>query len=656
MMPHLRPLRSLLLPLLFAPSLLPAQLAPTWSATTGSVQWMRTTSAGALVACTSAGLKGIDPATGSVSWTLPELANVPESGYAEVDRSPFITLVPADHPEDLFIVEPFTGTVAFSSEAAGISNITSKHFLYANNAIVLAGQKADKSAAMACVDMGTGKVRWTKDDSFSRITACNSTGPDAFLLCTFAYIYKLDAATGREIWKKAPNQEAEKMGAGMNNLMALLDKNAANINLPNVSGVFVTSTHAPGMCYLGMQSEQRSESTDAQGKKTVTLTYKTFVNGFKEADGAYAWNAPLEMPQKLGTIVPLKTGLLVGAGDKRSVDLLDYSTGAGRWGKNGKGINVKGFLAGAVEIGDRVLLTSGGEDGVLTLVDASGMEVWKKPAKLDGVVRSVKLLGGDALVATEVEVDLIDLATGLSRLEKTFQGGAGLVAADDAATYVFNTKDGLLYSIPAQGGAAKAVGSVPVEFEGKEKASALEYTPAGLVLSSDQNLALLGPDGSVKYRKYLPAPRESGLVRALKYASAVRAAYYSAAFGYTSAAFGNAAQNIQVTDGNSAKAKDLATGLSTGFGEIAQQAGNATKRFWQEANARFKASATSNDTRFVMTEAGKGTFALKAIRKSDGSEAADIPLGRDKSPKYEVDGFTNAVYLVDGDAVKCFKP
>jgi outer membrane protein assembly factor BamB len=650
------PLRQALLTLSFAPLLVHGQLSPAWTADTGPVQWIRTTAAGALVACTGDGLKGIDPATGTVAWSVKQLANAPEEGYSEVERSPFITLVPAGHPEDLVIVEPFSGNVAFDSEEAGISHITSKYFLYANNVIVLAGQKADKTAAMACVDMGTGKVRWTKDDSFSRITACNSAGPDAFLLCTFAYIYKLDAATGQELWKKAPNPEAEKLSAGMSNLMALMDKNAANINLPNVSGVFITTPNAPGICFIGMQNEQRKESTDAQGKKTVTFVYETFVNAFRIDDGSYAWSAPLQMPHKMGTLVPLKAGLLVGAGDKRSVDLLDYGTGAGKWGKNGKGINVKGILAGAVEVGDRTMLTSGGEDGVITLVDAMGVEVWKKPAKLDGVVRSVKFTGGDVLVATEQEVDLIDLSTGLSRLEKSLPGGSALVASGDAATYVFNTKDGLLYSVPAAGGSARALSTAPLEFEGKEKPTRLEHTDAGLVLSSEQNLALLGPDGGVKYRKYFPAPRESGLVRALKYASAVRAAYYSAAFGYTSAAFGSAAQNIQVTDATSAETRDLAAGLSAGFGDIAQQASNATKRFWQEANARFKASATTNDIHFLMTEAGKGTYALKALHKHDGGEAATIPLGSDKSPRYEVDGITNAVYLVDGGTVKCFRP
>ncbi len=633
-----------------------AQLTPTWTARCGNAQWMRITSAGALVVGTGEGLKGVDPATGQVSWTIAELANVPEANYEEVARTPFITLVPGDSPDDLFIVEPFTGQVVFNSEKAGISRITSKYFLYANNAIILAGQKADKTAAMACVDMGTGQVRWTKDDSFSRITACNSDGADAILLCTFAYIYKLDALTGNEIWKKAPNPEAEKMTAGMNSLMALMDKNAANLNLPNVTGVFITTPFAPGICFLGMQNEQRRETTDAQGKKTVTFTYSTFVNAFRLSDGGYAWTAPLSMPQKMGTIVPLKEGLLVGAGDTKQVTLLDYMAGTGLWGKNGKGIGVKGVLAGAVALDKGILLTSGGDDGVVTLVDAGGAELWAKPVKLDGVVRSVTPLGGDVLVATEQEVQLIDLANGMVRLPKALKGGADLVAMGDGQVFVFNTRDGILHAIPGAGGGSRPLNAEPVEFEGKEDATGLEYTTGGLVLTSDQNMALLGADGGVKYRKYVPAPRESGLVRALKYASAVRAAYYTAAFGYTSAAFGSAAQNIQVNDPGSAFARDLSSGLSQVYGDAAQVAAGATKRFFQEANARFKATTSTSDIHFVMGEAGKGTFELKALRKSDGGDVAAIPLGKEKSPRYEVDGITNTVYLADAEGVKCFRP
>lgn len=648
-----RTLRSASLALVLAAYQLAAlaQLKPSWSAQTGAVQWMRTTAAGALVVSTTDGLKGIDPANGTVLWTVNELANAPEEGYSEPDRSPFITVAPAGKPDALFIVEPFSGAVAFSSDAAGISNVTSKHFLYANDAIVLVGQKADKKAAMACVDMSKGKVRWTKDDSFSRITACASAGPDAILLSTLFFAYKLDANTGDVLWKKSPDPAFEKMAG----LTALLDKGGANINMPGVGGVFVTTPYAPDLCIMGMQTEQRKESTDSQGKKTVTTTYKTFVNAFRIDDGAYVWSAPLQFQQKLGTLVPLERGLLIGAGDNRSVDLVDYSNGRGIWGKNGKGINVKGILAGAVVLGDKTLLTSGKDDGVVTLVDAAGEEVWKRPAKLDGVVEQVSILGGDVLVATAEEVDVIDLATGLSRQDKPLKGGAGLVAMGDGAVWIFNTKDGLLYSVPSAGGKAGAVGAAALVFEGKEKPTRLEHTAQGLVVSSDQNLALLKPDGSTAWKRYLPAPRESGLVRALKYASAVRAAYYTAALGYTSAAFGAASQSIQVTDANSALARDITGAVSQVYGEGAKQAAGAAKRFFDEARARFKATLVTSDIQFVMTVAGKGSHELHALSKTDGSTLATIPLGSDKSPKYEVDAFSNAVYLVDGGSVKQFK-
>ncbi|MCB0793306.1 MAG: PQQ-binding-like beta-propeller repeat protein [Flavobacteriales bacterium] len=630
-----------------------AQLAQAWSLDTGPVNWIRTTAAGALIACTAKGLHGIDTEKGTLSWTIDELANAPESGYEEIARTPFVNLIPDQRPEDLLIVEPFSGKVVFNSEEAGISNIASKYFLYQNQVIVLVGQKADKTAAMSCVDMNTGKVLWSKDDSFSKLTACNSVGPNELILSTLFYAYKFDSRTGEELWKKCPDPGFEQMAG----FAALLDKGGANLGglTDGISGVFVTTPYAKDLCFMGMQSKTKKTVTDSQGNTKEEIIYKTFVNGFSIKDGSYAWSEPLEFNQQLGAIIPLKKGLLIGAGDKKAVDLLDYATGNGLWGKKGKGINVKGVLSGAVEIGDQVLLTSGGSDGVVTLMNGMGEEVWKKPVKLDGVVKSVTLMGNDVLIASEAEVEVIDLATGASQLDKPLQGGASNVTTGGDRTFVFNTKDDLLYAVPKSGGAAKAVTSAPLAFEGKEDANSVEYTEQGLVISSDQNIAMVTTDGSVKYQKYYPAGRESGLTRALKYASAVRAAYYTAAFGYTSAAFGAASQSIQVQDANSAIAKEVTTGMSQVYGEAAQTGMDATARFFKEANARFKATASTNTVHFMLTDAGKREYKLIAVDKSTGSELGSIPLGKDKEPVYEVDGFTNNVYLVDGSSVKGFK-
>lgn len=638
-----------LLSALLISTLLPARPTdPAWKAATGAVDWLRTTSAGAIIACTNEGLEGVDPDNGTITWSHKDLANTPEAGFQEISNTPFVSVVPPGSKEDLIILEPFTGKLMFNSKDAGIANIANKYFLYENNAIILVGQKADRSAAALCVDMGTGKVRWTKDDSFSKLIACNSVGPDAMILSTLFFAYKLDANTGEELWKKSPDPSLEQLSG----LAALLDKGGANLNIPmENSGVFITTPHAPGLCFMGVQSTHKRESTDSKGNKTTTTEHHTFVNAFDINDGSYAWSSPLEMKQTLGAIVPLERGLLVGAGDRRSVDLLDYRTGDGIWGKKGRGINVKGSLSGAVEIGDKVLLTSGGSNGVITLMNAQGEEVWKKPVKLKGVVQRVTLAGADVLVATDQEMDVIDLATGSSRLDKTFQGGAGLVATGTGNTYLFNTKDGLVYRMPKEGGAVEAFSSTPLSFQGKEAPAEMEYTGNGLVITSDQNIALVSNDGSIKYNTYFPAPRESGLTRALKYASAARAAYYTAAFGYTSAAFGAASQSIQVEDANSAIGKELTQGLSDMYGQAANAGMDATKRFFKEANERFKATTSTDNMHFVLTDAGKKEYVLHAIDKSTGQPKATIPLGSDKTPVYEVDAITNSVYLVEGGAV-----
>ncbi|MCB0791828.1 MAG: PQQ-binding-like beta-propeller repeat protein [Flavobacteriales bacterium] len=632
-----------------------AQATPNWTASTGSpISWLRTTSAGAVLACNAQGLSGIDPETGSIAWTISDLANAPESGYEEIANTPFIALDPASGADQLFIVEPFGGTVVFNSAKAGITTIVSKYFLYANNAIVLVGQKSTKDPVMTCVDMANGSVRWTKESGFSRLTSCTSAGPDAILVSTLFFAYRLNAMTGEEVWKRCPDPKFENAGA-MSGLLQMLDKGGANL-MPDLEpvAVFVTTAHAPDLCFMAMQTTTRTEKTDSQGKKTMEVRYNTFVNAFRITDGSYAWTEPLQFNNQLGAIVPLERGLLVGAADRKSVDMLDYPSGNGLWGKNGKGINVKGPLSGAVEIGDKTLLTSGKEDAVAMLVDGNGTDLWKKPLKLDGAIRSVILRQGSAVIASAEEADVVDLASGLSLIDGPFKGGDGLVARKGEDTFLFNTKTGLLYELPAGASSVKAISSTELKFDGKEKPTTLEITDAGYIVGSDQNLALIATDGALTFNRYVPAVREPGLTRALKYASAVRAAYYTAAFGYTSAAFGAVSQNIQVTDAGSAAARDITGAVSEVYGDAARTGMDATKKFLQEANARFKATASTSSIQFMLTDLGKRQYALKAVSKVDGSDLATIPVGNDKAPQYEVDSFTNTVYLTDGGDVKAF--
>lgn len=647
------PLLAILATFSFQSPHVSAQAAPAWTASPGGpISWIRTTGTGDLVACTSEGLKGIDPASGAIRWTVKELANAPESGYEEITNTPFIAVTPAGAADRLVILEPFGGSVLFSSEESGIDHIASKYFLYANSAIVLVGQRSDKRAVMACVDMATGKVRWTKEDAFSKLTSCASAGKDAILVGTLFFAYKLDANTGAELWKQSPDPKF----ASMAGFMSMLDKGGANLKgaAAETPGVFIITPNAPELCFMGMQQTKQSEKTDSQGKTTTTISYSTFINAFRISDGSYAWSQPLQMQQQLGTLVPLKQGLLVGAADNNGADLLDYATGKGIWGKNGKGIKVNGPLSGAVEVGDKTLVTSGGKDAVAMLFDASGNEAWEKKVKLDGAIQQVTRMSDALLIGSTEEVDVVKIATGASVLGKPFKGGAGAAAVTENEVYLFNNKDHLLYRLP-MGGTAAPVSGAPLEFEGKENATHVDVIPEGILVSGYQNIALLGTDGGVKYKKYFPAPRESGLMRALLYANAVRAAYYTAAFGYTSAAFGAASQNIRVTDASSAAGRRITGQLSNVYGDASSMAMDYTKQFLARANARFTATTSTGATQFILSDAGKREFVLQRVNKKDGSLGEPIALGKDKTPMYEVDSFDNTVYLVSGGNVVAYR-
>jgi len=634
------------------PSSSPAQTAPDREVSPGgAVNWMRTTSAGNLLVCTSEGLKGIDPAKGTVQWTVAALANAPESGFEEVKGTPFVALAPASGADQLLIVEPFEGRVLFNSREAGISNVTSKYFLYEANVIVVVGQQGPEPV-MACVDMASGKMLWNKSSDFSKLTACVAAGPDEIILSTLFFAYKLNAHTGEELWKQSPDPKFAAMAGFMNTL----DRGGANLNTGNdIYAVLVATPHAPGIVIMGAQKVNRKESTGTDGKTTVTVTYESFFNAFRASDGGYAWAEPVKLMQKVGAVIPMNEGLVIGGGDNTNANLMDYTSGVGRWGKNGRGINVSGgALQNAIPMGNRLLLVSGEKDGSAMVVEtATGAEVWGRAVKLDGPVQKVLTLPDAIAIGSAEQVDVVDRNTGATLIAGPFKGGSGLMVTDGGALYLFNTKDGLLRTF--SGGSARVLGSVPLKFEGKEQPRMLELLPKGALVSADQNMALLAADGSIAYQKYFPAPRESGLNRALLHASAVRAAYYTAAFGYTSAAFGSVSSSIQVQDTQSAVAKDVTGQLSAIYGDASKMGLSATKSFLAQASARFTATTSTQAVQYILSEVASKEFVLMAIVKVDGSVANTIMLGRNKTPQYAVDGATNSVYLLADGKVRAYR-
>lgn len=285
-----------------------------------------------------------------------------------------------------------------------------------------------------------------------------------------------------------------------------------------------------------------------------------------------------------------------------------------------------------------------------------GELTFDKAARIDGLVSYAELLPNGVLVGTNEEVNYLNTTTGEWYLEDAIPGGAGCITGDDKTVFVFNTKSGQLMRMDIGATTFSIMNQTPVLFKGKEKASGIEILGDGIVVKSEQNLALIGMDGPVKYNRYFEAPGVSGLKKALLIASAVRAAYYSAAFATYSAAFGSAAQQIQVKDPVSKETKDFAAGLSQGFGDISVQAAGYASSFVKQATARFKATAETPGYNIIMAAGEKGTANLLQVSKTTGEVMATIPLGKDKNPVYDLDMVEGKLYYMkDADTMECYQ-
>ncbi|MFM9028857.1 MAG: PQQ-binding-like beta-propeller repeat protein [Bacteroidota bacterium] len=648
-------IRSFSVILIFTSSSIPVVAGNLWTKDMKSpIVWQKVTSLGQIIAATQRGLIGVDPGTGEELWLAADVVDAPESSYESIRNSPFISLS-TDGGKNFCIMDPDNGKVVFNAKSVGLEAVSDKYFLYSSGKILVIGTSAGgKNSEMVMVEMATGKKLWTKSGSFTFVTAVKDLGKDEVLVLSAFFAAKLNAATGSEIWKKPITPAAAKMTGFMASLESLV---ANNVTKEELMTQLITTPYFPGCFIMAGQSKKVTIKSDASGKQTSVNTYSAIFMAFDIASGDYKWADVVNMNYPLGISYPCADGLIISSSAGGNLNMLSYSDGSGKLGKKGNGLNLKGPASGAVQLKDgRLLIVSNnGDNSVLTALDTkTGQFTFEKVAKIDGIVSYTELLPNGVLVGTSEEVNYLNTSTGEWYFEDAVPGGAGCIDSDDNSVYVFNAKSGILMKMAMNGTSLLPLNTVPVEFKGKERAGGLDLLKEGVVVKSDQNLALIGYDGSVKFNKYFEAPGVSGLRKALLIASAVRAAYYSAAFATYSVAFGSAAQQIEVKDPASKAGKDLAAGLSQGFGEVSVTAAGYASDFIKRAGQRFKATTETPNYNLIMSTGDKGTANLLQVSKISGDVLLTIPLGKDKNPVYDVDMVEGKLYYMkDADTMEC---
>lgn len=667
----------LLFLLIIAFSISRAEITPSWKKNFDSpVAWQKVTNIGYLIVSTEKALYGINPESGETLWENTKLGSIPVESYEQVRGTQFFSITIGGEITDVIIINPMDGKVIFDSEREGIAAVLSKHPLSKSGKLLVVGtKKGELSLTLLMYDVNTGEQLWMNEDLFKvqkstegksgfgalmtnlesmAATLGNIAGltadpleidAETLLLAHPNYIISLKARTGEANWKTPVSSSTRAE-------LAIIDSD-------------------PDVVYASVETEETSRTTSTSEPVTY---YYNLTYALNTSDGKELWAEPYKAKGQLNTMIFDTRGLIICPFmAKPNINLVDYKTGIGKWGKKGKGIKIQGALVSYEEIDGAYLITTSfdnawnnaSEEYYLNILDVeTGTLRYEKYEKLKGDLRMTELLDKGLLYVTSREINIMDVKTGTNLLPKPIVAAKPLdpdnynplihglpFAENDELLVAYSSKDKQVYSINKKEATLKQISKDEIDFEEKENPTTVELVDDGILLISDQNIMKLDWDGNTVYQSYFPSPQVPGLKKALLIANAVRAATaataasaYAGAFAHASAASGDQAT------------KNVTGELAEGFGDVAVEGFSFADAEMKNVMKRFKASAQSPDFVFILSEYEKKTYGILQVSKATGKMVELIDLGKEKEPNYEVDQVYSYIYFrTNPNEIVCYQ-
>jgi outer membrane protein assembly factor BamB len=624
-------------------------VAPAWTARFAQpVRWQRVTPMGQLVVATSCCLYGLDPVTGSVVWSQDKLNGLTEDSFQMIPATPIFVVSTTGLDNHTLVIDSTDGHVVFDSRAVGIANILTRTVLFESGGLLILGQeKGDPTIKLFLAEISTGKIRWSNDEVFgemsdgmkkfvgllarvSQATAGadkDSTftsrpleiGPDSVILASNDGIHKLSTRTGEFVWRRS-NRD----GQGHTRVFPI----------PGRPDLFLTGTQVVG------QGSSTRGTPPVQTKFTV----------YRSEDGSPVWPRAVKVRGPIHPPVMLADGTILSPGGDRKgkIKYVEYDTGKSLWGKKGKGIPSDGGIIDHHQTPHGLVVTTGYDSAwtdkgtvyYLNLLDTdAGLFKFPRSVKVRGRILTTEVLPRGVLYVTTHEVNIFDPTTGASLLGRAVVSES-LVTADNGETlYAFAPHDGGLYRIDKKEATATRLTTEKIELQGNDSPRALEVDGDGVTLLGAQHVVGFDHKGALTFQQYYPAPRHPGWARALMIAQSVRVGMASVQAGAAGAAFAQYASTRE----NGTIERELGEELSRGYTQISRGAAGISADYARMARQRFQASTEARDFHFMMVQLHRG-YGIAQVDKDDGSIRGIIPIGKDKTPSYQVDDVADRVY------------
>lgn len=631
--------------------------------------WHRVNSLGYLIVGSIGRLSALDPETGNKLWERNDLGTLREQQVEDINGTSLLRIAYGVEPgeEDrpmIAMIDVVTGKTVFDSNTENLGVLATYVLPKSGNMLVVGVKPGQFFATLLMYSLETGKMLWKNDQIFkatvggkggflNKVAATVKTAVNMQSLISFpveadnqsmiivhpSYVINLNSETGEQLWR-------------------------ADIDESQMASL-IYSPYQPNQLFVGTSRESEGNfmsNSDPNARKTFFSVYY----GFDLKTGKQNWKTKAIGEQLVETI-PLENGLAVFfANDpKGTFNLLDYATGTGLWGNKGKGLKTSGSLVDYIRTEDGIVLASGGIGTMISrgveyylnvLDEKKGALRFDKSVKVKGRLISTEITPKGILFITTHEVNILDPSTGNLVLSSSIQSEAPRknfqkpfpTASTETHLYVFATGNKNIIELDKKTGTTRQVNVAPIELGGKELPKSIDLFPDGIVLSSDQNVVMVGYDGKIRHAQYYEPPTQPGWIRAIALAEAIKAAYVGIL------AAGVSASITQKTSGmpNQEQGRVAAAGSAALSIYAFAYAGQALKEF----NRRLKATTATEDYIILLNEPVKRDIKLLQIDKKTGSVLTTMDIGRDREPVYSVDFIDRKVfYLSRPNEITCFK-
>lgn len=591
-----------------------------------NINQMTLTQGGILVVATNNGLAGIDPNKSSLIFTFNNFGKLKPEETEFIPNSPYIVVSQGTDSQfagltrtKRAVIDYVSGKVLFNSEDVDWKQIYTFNVMLPQNKLVVSGLKKEGSMAekstpkVGVYDLISGK----EDYSF-------------FLFEPGKVTMKQYLVTGTPLLLKESMIIPTSQG--------LLSKSHTGSTLwenktKNIKWMVADETEKEIYAFEGANN----------GKNT--RIHKIGSNGdelWKDDRKVKGEVSNFQiLPQGIAVVSDVAasggSGLnkLMAAKAQSHIAFLSAGSGEDLWEKAPK---TNGYVQHFYVMEDGILF--GIQEGGINKIAFDGKTLFKKPLKTGENILIMAHTPQGLIYITGEDTNIVNLQTGDQVWNKPlkYKKATSVASTFDSKNdrYLISA-DGKIKAIEAATGEVSDFAAC--NFGEKEDPNNLEIRDTGIYLSSDQNMTLLGFDGSEAYHVYHKSPGRSTFGKimggVMAVASTAMAVSMSARAGANKTGYGSANDLSNYNDyGKEAKrAADM-------FSSIASAS-------FDYLSTRFKATAATENAQFILTKLDEGVGLVK-VNKDTGKVDKEIVL-KDKKPEYEVDEFGGFLFYKAND-------